>query len=394
MSTEESARILLTLGALFVAGVATDLVGRRTRLPRVTLLIVLGVVAGPGVLDLLPRGSAAWFELVSDAMLTMIGFLLGGTLTTTTLRSHGRAVVALSLAVVVGSAGATFLGLLALGFAPLLALLLAGLATATDPVATRDVIRETRRRDDFAQLLLGIVAVDDAWGLVAFSVLLSVALALGGDTAGDALLHGLRDLGGALVLGATLGVPMALLTGRIAPGEPTQAEAVGLVLLCGGLSLELGVSHLLAAMVMGLVVAGRARHHRRPFHAIEGIEWPFRTLFFVLAGATLEPASLLGIGGLGAAFVVLRTMGRIAGAWVAGRALDAPATLRRWTGVALLPQAGVAIGMGLVAVNAFPEARDRILPVIVGTTVLFELLGPLTTRLALRRVPEGTSVPA
>ena len=391
MSTEESARILLTLGALFVAGVATDLLGRRTQLPRVTLLILLGVVVGPGVLDLLPRGSAAWFELVSDAMLTMIGFLLGGTLTTATLRSHGREVVVLSLAVVLGSAGATFLGLVVLGLAPIPALLLAGLSTATDPAATRDVIRETGRRDGFAQLLLGIVAVDDAWGLVAFSVLLSIALAVGGNTAADALLHGLRDLGGALVLGAALGVPMALLTGRIAAGEPTQAEAVGLVLLCGGLALELGVSHLLAAMVMGFVVASRAHHHRRPFHAIEGIEWPFRTLFFVLAGAALEPASLLGIGGLGAAFVVLRTTGRIAGAFVAGRVLGVPGALRRWTGVALLPQAGVAIGMGLVAVNAFPEARDRILPVIVGTTVLFELLGPVTTRLALRRVPEGTS---
>jgi Kef-type K+ transport system membrane component KefB len=202
------------------------------------------------------------------------------------------------------------------------------------------------------------------------------------------LLRAARDIGGAILLGIAIGVPTAYLTGRVRPGEPTLAEALGVVLLCAGLAVWLEVSFLLASMVTGCVVANLARHHRRPFHAIENIESPFLILFFVLAGASLRPETLPEIGLLGAAYVVLRVLGRLVGGWVGAAAAGAGAPMRRWMGLALMPQAGVALGMALVTAVRFPEAGRLILPVVIGATILFELAGPVCARMALDRAGE------
>ena len=184
---------------------------------------------------------------------------------------------------------------------------------------------------------------------------------------------------------------MALLTGRIRAGEPTQAEALGAVLLCGGLALYLDVSLLLAPMAMGIVVANLARHHRRPFRAIEGIEWPLMVLFFVLSGASLRMTTLGEATGLTFAYVLLRVVGRVAGGWLGARISGRP----RWggsLGLALFPQAGVAIGMALVVSERVPDVGNTILTATVAGTIFFELIGPILTRSALRR--NGESVEA
>jgi len=235
------------------------------------------------------------------------------------------------------------------------------------------------------------VAIDDAWGLIVFSVLLAAAQVIaGGDGAGwDALAHGARELGGAVVLGALVGVPAAYLTGRLRPGEPTQAEALGVVLLAGGIAIWLELSFLLTAMIVGAIVANLAKHHERPFREIEHIEWPFMVLFFILAGASLHVERLAAIGWIGAVYIALRAAGLVLGAYVGGRAGGAEARVRRWMGLAIMPQAGVALGMALVAGNAFPDLRDTVLPLVIGSTVVFELAGPALTRLAILRAGEA-----
>ena len=139
-------------------------------------------------------------------------------------------------------------------------------------------------------------------------------------------------------------------------------------------------------MVLGAVVANLARHHSRPFHSIEGIEWPFMILFFLLAGASLHVMSLAEVGLVGALYIVGRIAGRFLGTWVGGTLSHAPPTLRRWMGIALLPQAGVALGMALVATQRFPQFSEIIFPVVIGATVLFEIIGPILTRRALVHV--------
>ena len=204
----------------------------------------------------------------------------------------------------------------------------------------------------------------------------------------QALLGGAWELGGALTLGALLGAPMAYMSGRLRPGQPTLVEALGIIMLCGGLAQWLEVSFLLTAMVMGYTVAALATHHERPFHAIEDIEWPFMILFFVLVGASLQLEAVATAGWLGAAYVALRVAGRLLGSWPGGALAAADVHSKRWMGAALLPQAGVAMGMALIAGERFPELADRLFPVVISATVLFELIGPVCTRLALVRAGE------
>jgi NhaP-type Na+/H+ or K+/H+ antiporter len=188
------------------------------------------------------------------------------------------------------------LGLVLLGVPVKIALLFAGIAAATDPAATADVVHETGAEGPFSQTLIGIVAVDDAWGLIAFSLILAAVLLINCDGGmANVALASLREIGGAVVLGTVLGIPMAYLSGRVSDGEPLQAEALGMVFLCGGLALWLDVSFILAAIVMGVVVTNLARHHKRPFHAIEGIEIG-ATVTFEVIGPVLTRVALHRVG--------------------------------------------------------------------------------------------------
>jgi Kef-type K+ transport system membrane component KefB len=381
---QEPAVILITLGGLFALGLVTDFVGRRTPLPRVTLLIVLGFAIGPAGLAWLPDPSTRWFPYVADIALVMVGFLLGGGLIES-LKSQGRVIWGVALGKLLGAFAVVTLGLIILGIDVRLACLLGALAGATAPAATADVVKERRADGPFTQTLLGVVALDDAAGLVLFSLILAAAQAAGGVGGLSALTAGAWEIGGAVFLGLALGVPMAALTGRLAKGEPTQAEALAGVFLCGGLALALETSFLLASMTMGAVVAARARHHRRPFHAIEGIEWPFMILFFVLAGASLDVSALATLGAVIVAYVVLRTLGIELGTRAGAAASGANPAIRHWMGRALLPQAGIALGMALVAAQRFPELGDDLLNLAVASTALFEIVGPVFTRRAVDR---------
>ena len=383
-----SAQILLVVGGLLLLGLVTDVAGKRTALPRVTLLVLFGMLVGRAGFGWLSDVDEAWFPIVADMALAMVGFLLGEKIRFSSFRREGRLALWVSITMVIVTFAMEWAGLWIVGAPLAVSLVLAGIAPATAPAAMLDVVQETKARGPFTRTLLSAVAMDDAWALAAFSIALAVAGMFGGAAQDEILLHAGTEIAGALVLGVALGLPMAYLTGRIEPGEPMLAEALGTVFLCAGLALWLDVSLILASMALGVTVANRAKHHTRPFHAIEGVEEPFLILFFTLAGASLEARSLLGIGVLGSAYVVLRVGGRVAGGWLGAKVGGGSATMRRWIGLAMMPQAGVAIGTALIAIQRFPEHRDTILPVVIGATVLFELVGPVLTKMALVRAGE------
>lgn len=385
----ETHETTITVGALLLAGLLFHGVGQRTPVPRVTLLLALGVMIGPIALDVLPDNRDDWFPFVADVALVMIGFLVGGEFTPAKLRGLGRLVLSISVGVVVLTAALVVAGALVAGASWEVALILGGIATATDPAATVAVIHDVGARGRFSRVLQGIVAIDDVWGVLVFSILVAVSAALSGAAgAGGAVLDGFQEIAGGVALGLGLGAPMALLTGRLRAGEPTLLEALGIVFLAAGLADALEVSSLLTAVMAGAVVANLARHHTRPFRAIANIEWPFLVLFFVLAGASLEAEALRQIGWVGSAYLGFRVLGRITGVWAGGRVAGAEPAMLRWMPLALLPQAGVALGMALVARERLPELEDAVLPVAVVSTVVFELLGPPLERLALSRVGE------
>lgn len=382
------ADFFITLSMLFLLGLFAHWLGVKTALPSVTLLILLGIGIGPSGLDLYAEHREQWFPVVANIALVMLGFLMGGALTGDVFREQGKRILALSIGVALGTSAVVLIGLLALGQGLVVAILLAGIATATDPAATETVLMETDRRwSPLGVTLTGIVALDDAWGLLLFSICMVVAAGVHSTGGASMVVAGLWEIGGAAMLGAAIGLPMAFLTGRLREGEPTLVEALGLVFLCGGLAFRLEVSHLLAAIVMGATVANLAKHHNRPFHAIEGIQWPFLVMFFILAGASLEMTALITGGVLALAYLGLRVAGKVIGGGLTSLALGEAPARGLWTGFALLPQAGVAVAMALGSSHRFPEVGELVLTITLASTAIFELAGPLATRLSMKRHP-------
>jgi NhaP-type Na+/H+ or K+/H+ antiporter len=382
----ELSLVFLTLGGLFLAGLASDLIGRRMRLPRVTLLLLCGLAAGSSGFDWLPAAAFEWYEFLSVLALTLVAFLLGGALTRDNLARHGRVILWVSVSVVLVTVALVSGGLALIGVDPALALILGAIATATAPAATIDVIRQSGIRNGFTDTIEGIVAIDDAWGLIAFSVVLTVAGVISGNGHDGAMGETLREIFGAVLLGVAVGVPGAYLTGRITQGEPLQAEALAIVFLTAGAAMAFEVSFLIAGMTAGAMVVNLARHHERSFHEIEHIQWPFMLLFFILAGSSLDLRELAAVGWIGVAYVVLRIVARLIGATSGAVLGRAPRVERPYFGLALMPQAGVAVGMALVASKAFPEHGSAVLAITIASTVVFELFGPLATNWAIRRV--------
>jgi Kef-type K+ transport system membrane component KefB len=386
---EHAAEFLTAIGAILLLGLATDSLGRRTILPRVTLLLAFGIIVGDEVLGLIPANLSSRFEIITDLALLMIGFLLGGKLTLKSLKTAGRQLLWISISAALGTTVLVILALAAIGMPLEIAILLGCIAAATAPAATVDTVLASGSKSRFSSLLLTIVAIDDVWALFLFSLGLALVSMLGGMQGVSASLLGATyEIGGALLLGGLIGLPAAYLTGRLKPGQPMLTEALGLVFTCGGAAIWLEVSFLIATMTMGAVITNLARHHDYPFHEIENIEWPFMVVFFVLAGASLEIGMLAELGLAGAVYLLARTGGKILGAWVGARASHADKEVRRWMGVALLPQAGVAIGMALLTANRFPQYQQTILSIAISTTVLFELFGPVFTRMALRHTTQ------
>lgn len=381
-----ASEFLLALGGMLLAGLAMDAIGRRTFLPRVTLLLLFGVAIGGEMLDLIPRVFTDRFEIIANMALLMVGFLLGGKLTTGFLRNSAGTTLWISISTAVVTALVVAAVLLAVGVTPGIAIILGCIASATAPAATMDIVLESGCKGPFSDLLLSVVALDDLWGLVLFSIGIALVSIIAGNAEHATQLYiAIWDIGGAVLLGALLGFPAAFLTGRIRQGQPMLMEALGLVFLCGGIAIWMDVSFLIASIVMGAVVANFARHHEYPFHEIENIEWPFMTIFFVLAGASLEPAMVKEIGLIGGAYIAARIAGKLLGARLGGRMGRADRKTRCWMGFALLPQAGVAMGMALVASSRFPEYQQVLLTVVISSTVFFEIIGPVFTRAALRR---------
>ena len=381
----ESAQFLIGVGVILLASLLLDNLGRRTGLPRVTLLVLVGVLAGPSGFGLIPQAVRDATDLIAVIALTMVAFLLGNELSWQKLKRHGNQILIVSLSVVVATAACVTIGLLILGAPPALALLLGAVSTATAPAATQDVVAETGAKGDFRDLLLGLVAIDDIWGLILFSIAIALAAFVSHHDGVSAWFTLFSDLGGAIALGLVIGIPAAYLTGRLKPGRPSQLEAIGFVCLCAGLALWFETSYLLAGTIAGALTANLATHHQYAFREIEHFEWPFLTIFFVLAGANLDFSYVWTAGLVGAGYVFLRIMGRLVGGWGGGVLSGLPSSHRNWIGAAMMPQAGVAIGMALIAAREFPEMGPSILAIALTGTVLFELLGPLATRIALRR---------
>lgn len=390
---ESSSQFLLTLGGILLLGLITSTLAYRTCLPRVTLLLVFGIAIGQAGLNIIPLEFSSYFDLIAEITLLMVGFLLGSKLTLDSLKESAGDVFWISFCAALITAILVSTLLITINVATDIAIILGCIASATAPTAILDIVSEAKKQGQlrprqikFSNTLLSIVAIDDVWALLLFALGLSVAKTLNGHGADSVFfLTAAWEIFGAISLGVLIGVPAAYLTGRAKPGQPMIIEALGIVFICGGIATWIEVSYLIAAMTVGTTIANLAKHHDYPFHAIENFESPFMIVFFVLAGASLDLASFEQLGLTGVLYIIARTLGKYLGSLLGSQLSGSSIETKKWMGLALLPQAGVPIGMALVAANQFPEHRQILLSVVITSTILFDIIGPILTRYALKK---------
>lgn len=393
LTLESAAFKFIILGFMLVMSILIDILARRTGLPRISFLVLLGVlfaVFHQNVMDFKntsPLGDLT--DPLINLALVMVAFLLGGDLYLDRLKSTGRMIFIISLSVLFLGAITVGIGLALLGFSIVTVIALAAISVATAPAAVRAVVKEKygdkKKYTLTAEVLLGIVAIDDAYGIISFALAIATIGWVTASNGAQVLMTAVWELGGALAIGAFIGIPAAKLTGRLCPGEPTQVEAFAVVLLLVGITSWLNVSSLLAAMFAGFLVANLSSHHTRSLRKIENIEWPFMVFFFVLSGASIDLSYVNKAVGVMAAFIVLRLIGRLIGGWFGVLLLGKNKTgqISKSIGFALTPQAGVAMGMALLISERYPESGTLIVAVVVASTVFFELIGPILTKWVL-----------
>ncbi len=372
---------LFIIGIVFFLGLIADIMGRKTIIPRVTFLILIGLSIGPSGIDLLPNSFIEdWFGTITTISLGMIGFLLGQEFTIKSIKNIGKQVFYIAISKVILTFILLSVSLILFGVSIPVSLILASIASATAPAAIYEIIHELRIKSKFSKTLLSIVAFDDILALLLFSFILAFVSINTDNSVFTIMLNGLTHILYSLILGFSLGYPIAKITGRITNGEPIMIEALGAVFLVSGLAVMLELSPILATMALGSALATFASHYKITFNAIKYIEWPFMVVFFLLAGASLKIDTLFNIGMIGIIYIIVRIIGFYLGARIGAKLSNADKNIEKDIGFTLIPQAGVAIGMALMASHKFGSNSDIILPIILGTTVFFEIIGPVIAR--------------
>lgn len=390
---------LLYLGLLVLVGFACARLLRKLHLPAVTGYLLVGVVMGPSAFHLVGADTLGALKPLGSFALALIFFLLGEEFRLSELRELGPRYLAITVIQAL-TTFAVVAGLALLAHAPLeISLLLGAIAGTTDPAATLAVIREQRGRGELVTALLSVVALNSLVEMLLFTFAMPVVECLhrgAGSFTFQALLLGpAREIGVSLLVG--IGLAIALRTWSVMPHgrETLKLPTLGLILLGSGMSEAWHLSILLVMLSFGAAVAHLVPFRIQIFDMAKAMEGPLLVMFFTLSGAGLHVQQLAALGWIGAAYVGGRIVGKLAGASLGATVAGSGRACRRYLGFGLLPQASMAIGLAYLVQAKFPDLAGPVLPVCLGSVVIFEVLGPLLTRMAILRTSEtpAASVP-
>jgi NhaP-type Na+/H+ or K+/H+ antiporter len=384
---------LLSAGLILILGFIGARALKYVRLPSVTAFLIIGILIGPHVLNLVTEDIFFASDFFSNLVLGVIAFSLGENFRLENLKQGMRQVIWISIVAALAAwflvSAAVILYFIIIKFPLYPALVLGAAASATAPAATVLVIREYRASGILTEMLLKVVAIDDAWCLMFAALAIAFANAMRAEVFQMAIIFiGIGEIFGALIVGALLGYLFSILSKFVRTRDEFLIYIFGFILLNVGLSIALRVSVLLSSMMMGLSVINLARENYKFFEVLRTVDAPLYLIFFILAGAHLDFGILYKMGVVGLLYVVFRTTGKIYGARLGALISKAPKSVVNWLGLGLAPQAGVALGIGLVAKATFPDFGDYIFTIIAATTVIFELAGPLLTKFSLIKAGE------
>ena len=400
---------LLVIGIAMFAGLLLSRLTSRLNLPDVTSYLVAGLLVGPLVLGRLGVpglgfDSFAFVEqmgLVCDAALGFIAFSIGSEFRVSALRKIGRQATVIAIFQALTATVLVDLALIGLHFAlgdklPVsTCLILGAIATATAPAATLMVVNQYKAKGPLTDILMPIVALDDAVGLIVFAVSKGIAKALiGGElSVFSVLVDPTIEILGSLLLGAALGWVFSLVEKYFNSNSKRLSLAVAFVALCAGLSkihftigeVHVGFSSLLVCMMCGTIFCNLCDFSEEIMHKTERWTGPVYVLFFVISGAELDLRVFadLAVVGIGVVYIVARSAGKILGASVSARFMKCDKNICKYLGITLLPQAGVALGMSVTVAAEFGETGAMIRNIVLFSVLIYELVGPMLTKVAL-----------
>ncbi|HID25979.1 MAG TPA: cation:proton antiporter [Thermoplasmata archaeon] len=387
---------------LLLAGIAIGLgflVGKGTHAIKITGVVgylFTGILLGPDVLGIIKLTSTE-VETVTGFALGFIAFIIGGELTLSLLRRMGRSIIAIILGESFGAFIIVFLGVYLLTHSISEAIIFAAMAPASAPAGTVAVIHEYKAKGKLTSALLTVVGFDDGLAILiyAFSIAIAgVILSSGTLSLSTIVIPPLAEIFSAILIGGAVGTPFAFILKKMIEREEIITVTLIALLVTAGLSQLLNVSLILSCMVLGMIVINLFPQANKPvFDYIKSISLPVYIMFFVIAGLNLHVGLLMTIGALGGMYIICRSLGLIGGSYLAALLSKADPVIRDNIGFGILSQAGVAIGLALLASQkltslGLPEIGSLIVTVIAATTVIFEIIGPLSARFAISRAGE------
>ena len=383
--------IVLYLSLAMVVALLMTRVTRLVRLPNVTAYLIAGVLIGPGVLNLLNSDSIGALSILTSVSLGFIAFSIGDEFKLSTLKQIGSQAMIITLFEALGAIVLVDCITVALGFPPAMCITLGALAASTAPAATLMVVRQYKADGPLTRMLLPVVAADDAIGLIAYSISINVAIALAQHESLNivsAFLIPLVQIVVALLSGALIGFVAALSHRFFRSHTNRMSIAIAGVFACTALADQFGLSSLLMCMAMGAVYVNLRDDAERVLGCVDDWTYPLFMLFFVISGASLDLGSLPKVGLLGLVYIVTRFGGKWVGSYLGSTLTHQPDVIRQNIGFALMPQAGVAIGMATLAAAQLPGYGTQVQTVILAGTLVYELIGPLSAKFALSRAHE------
>jgi Kef-type K+ transport system membrane component KefB len=394
-----STHAIFNVGLLLIAGYTFGKIAEKLKLPSITGYIVAGLLMGESVLNLVSHEMTTSLESVTEVALSIIALTIGGEFRIEKLKRAGADILVLTLFEAVFAFIAVTAVLSIIGMDLKFSLILGAISAATAPAATVIIIKELRARGTFVDYLYGVVAFDDAVCVLLFSIVFAIVSPMflaAGAAAGHSgflygLLHAAKDLVLSFLIGLVGGVILHLMIRKKYKLNEILIISISIIFLCTALALVFHLSPLISNMAFGAVLVNLSNKNKRVFSVLEPVTPPLFALFFILAGMELDVGimaeGLVVVYGL--VYLAARFGGKMLGVNAASRITKAPQKVKKYLGLCLFPQAGVAIGLVLFVktspalLHASADIRselDFILNIVLVSVFLNELVGPSISR--------------
>ncbi len=383
--------ILLYLGIAMTAGLIFNRIVKKLGLPNVTGYLVAGLLIGPYVLNIVPEIAVEEMGLITNVALGFIAFSIGGSFRISDIKAIGGKVLVITFFEACTASLLVTLALLLFGFEAPVALSLGAIAAATAPATTLLVARQYKAKGPVTSMLLPVVAMDDAICIVLFSIMTSIASVLANGTelsVWEMILDPVREIGFSLLLGAAVGFVVAFCSKAFKSRANRIAVIVCSIFLCVSLADKFDLSSLLVCMMNSAIMVNFSKESDKMLDVCDRWTPPLFLLFFVISGAELNLEILPQIGLIGIIYLIARTAGKCLGATAGSAIIKADKQIIKYLGFTLIPQAGVAIAMSQLVMTILPQYGEQIRAVILGATLVYELTGPLITKVALTKAGE------